>query len=117
MFGRLNDSYVVNVIIIVAKQFIVGQRFRDELVSMNPFRYSMLKMFMMEKTNACAKSKLDGFRERWKYLIDESDALSFFSGFHRRFIERSTHHDCTLIHNTRRNTAITFRFKRPDVHW
>ena len=61
--------------ILVAKQFIVEQRYRDGLFDVSLFRAAVLKIFLMEKCNAYAKGKMDKFRDRWKYFIDVSDAL------------------------------------------
>ena len=75
MFGCLGRPDVINLIILVAKQFIVSQRIREGLFNMDQFRPALLKMFRMEKRNALANVKMDRFRERWTHFIDIAGAL------------------------------------------
>ena len=52
VFGKLNGSDLINLMILVAKQFIVEQRYRDGLFDVSLFRAAVLKIFLMEKCNA-----------------------------------------------------------------
>lgn len=76
LFGSDTCSSLINLIILVAKQFIVEQNYRDECKGMSAFRASLFKMFRMEKCIATKNEKMEKFRNRWSPLI-ERDAFCF----------------------------------------
>ena len=76
LFGSDTCSLLINLIILVAKQFIVEQNYRDGCKGISAFRASLFKMFRMEKCIATKNEKMGKFRRRWSPLI-ERDAFCF----------------------------------------
>ena len=65
MFGGSGYPAVLNLIIIVAKQFIANNRYRDSASSLQAFRPMLQKVFEMEKVTARKNGKCDLFRTKW----------------------------------------------------
>ena len=65
LFGVDGHPHLVNLIILVAKQFIVNQNYRDGSKEMPAFHAALAKMFEMEKHIAKENNKIDKFRLRW----------------------------------------------------
>ena len=77
IFGGLTNSSIVNMILLVAKQFVLQQRYHDGALSVVIFRQHLLKNFNFEKTNAFALSKLEKFKQRWRPFVTDSNTLLF----------------------------------------
>ena len=77
IFGNPKRDRIVNMIILVAKQFILQQRYRDKPMTMDIFRQYLLKMFHIEKTNAYLSAKIEKFRRKWQPFISEVNELLF----------------------------------------
>ena len=75
IFGGLAYSQVVNLIILVAKQFITRQRAREGIISISLFRPCILSTFNMDKTAAFQKQNMARFKERWAAFITEAGSL------------------------------------------
>ena len=69
MFGGIRFPAIVNLIILVAKQFITYARHRDSASNMQAFRPMLLRMFEMEKVIAKKRGKCEQFRKRWLPFI------------------------------------------------
>ena len=77
VFGCLKRSGIVNLIMLVAKQLVLQQRYRDGAMTVIMFRQHLLKTFNIEKMNAYRRSKVDEFRKKWRPFISEDDRLLF----------------------------------------
>ena len=75
LFGSAEIPDVVNLIILVAKQFIVNQNYRDGSKELPGFCAALSKMFNMEKCIAMKHSNKEKFRKRWAPFIDRNDTL------------------------------------------
>lgn len=77
IFGNPKRGRIINLIILVAKQFILQQRYRDKPMTIDIFRQYLLKMFHIEKTNAYLSTKIENFRRKWQPFISEVNELLF----------------------------------------
>ena len=75
MFGGIRLPAVVNLVIMVVKQFITYSRHRDSMSNMQAFRSMLLKVFEMERTVAVKRGRIDKFRKRWA-LVTENNTLT-----------------------------------------
>lgn len=65
IFGVLNTRRVVNLIILIAKQFIVSRRFKEEQVCLEDFIPFLARHYYMEKIIATKKHSVDNFKAKW----------------------------------------------------
>ena len=70
-FGTLKSRSVINIIILIAKQFIVVRRFKGERVCWDDFVSFLSRHFSMEKLIAREGNKVDNFKEKWKPFITQ----------------------------------------------
>ena len=77
LFGIINGPSIVNFLILLAKQFIIIQRYRDGAFTVDNFRRFLVKFFAMEKTIARKNDKFSQLRKRWQPFITESEELKF----------------------------------------
>ena len=75
IFGGLGYSQVVNLIILVAKQFITRERAREGIINISLFRPCILSAFNMDKTAAFQNQNMARFKERWAAFITEAGSL------------------------------------------
>ena len=76
LFGGIKSNAVVNMILLVAKQFLIHCRQRDYAPNLRAFRPTLLRAFDTEKASAVKNGKLDHFRERWApFLQDDTLCL------------------------------------------
>lgn len=76
LFGIINGPSIVNFLILLAKQFIIIQRYRDGTFTVDAFRRYLVKFFAMEKTIARKNDKFSQLRRRWQPFITESGELN-----------------------------------------
>ena len=69
MFGLPRGKAVVNVIILIAKQFIVTRRFNEERVRWNEFVQYLSRYCQMEKIIAIKNKNIDRFISKWAPLL------------------------------------------------
>ena len=62
-------------ILILAKQFIATQRYRDGIITYEIFGCHMQKMFDMEKQIAIRNDKTQKFVQRWTNFISAEEKL------------------------------------------
>ena len=67
IFGCQGRAVVVNMILLVAKQFILRQRCQVGAITVDIFRHHLVKMFNIEKTNAYLSSKVENFAKNGSY--------------------------------------------------
>ena len=77
IFGYSNRPAIVNLFILVAKQCIVTQHFRDEVMNLCIFLSALRKVFDMEKTIVRDHGPKDKFQARWKPFITTGMELDF----------------------------------------
>lgn len=77
IFGSTRYMDIINFIILIAKQFVLQQRYHDGLLTVNIFRHRLQRAFDIEKTNAFANLKVERFRKRWGPFISERNTLMF----------------------------------------
>ena len=70
LFGRLCGPDVINLIILVAKQFIARQKMREGLINFDLFGHDLQKMFNMERAIAYTRLMTDKFRRKWKFFVN-----------------------------------------------
>ena len=75
MFGSSKYPAVVNLIMLLGKQFIVNQHYSDSIINLQAFRPVLLKHFNMEKAIAHDQSKVDRLRDRWRAFIADDSAF------------------------------------------
>ena len=75
LFGRLCGPDVINLIILVAKQFIARQKMREGLINFALFRHDLQKMFNMERAIAYTRLMTDTFRRKWKFFVNVTGAF------------------------------------------
>ena len=71
IFGRVKTTSVANHIALIAKQFIVNRRFREERVHFDDFLLFLRKYIEMEKIIAIKTSRLEVFRAKWTPFISQ----------------------------------------------
>ena len=69
IFGYDRGPEVTNLFILVAKQVIVTQRYKEEAMNFAVFRSNLVKMFEMEKTIARCRNRMEDFRSRWDPFV------------------------------------------------
>ena len=72
IFGSLETTGIVNLIVLSAKQFIVNRKFKEEVINVDIFLAFLDKTFQMEKLLAQKDNKINKFKERWSPFIDGS---------------------------------------------
>ena len=77
LFGSLQSSKLVNLFILVAKQFIVYRKYKELPLKKEAFFMMVRKTYEIEKYNAIGKERIEQFKERWKPFIDSQLNLSF----------------------------------------
>ena len=77
LFGADRFSSIINLIDLVAKQFIVNQNYDNGCKGMPLFRAALLKMFNMEKLIAIKNDRIEKFRIRWAAFVGTGDLFSF----------------------------------------
>ena len=75
LFGIVDGRSIVNFLILIAKQFIVSQRYRDGRITVGVFRAFVAKFFAMEKEIARKNDKLTQFRRKWCHFVTVSGEL------------------------------------------
>ena len=76
LFGTLKALDVVNLIVLTAKQFIVGQRFKEEEIRISIFLKFIERTFQMERCLAKKDGKIERFKDKWLPFIDEHFELN-----------------------------------------
>lgn len=71
IFGAPGKSLVVNFIILIAKQFIVNRRFKDERICWADFVDVLRRHFSMEKIVAAKKKVIDKFINKWSPFVTQ----------------------------------------------
>ena len=69
IFGALKNRKIVNLIVLIAKQYIVKQRFKEERLIWDEFKAFLTRFFHMEKINANKKGKIETFKEKWSPFV------------------------------------------------
>ena len=69
LFGSENYLDVINFMILLAKQFIVQQHYREALIRYQAFLPMLLRSFDMEKMMARTEDAKEMFRNRWSPYI------------------------------------------------
>ena len=77
LFGCSSYTNVINLIVLVAKQFIVTQHMNDVTPNVQAFRPALLKMFNMEKCIAYKNMEMVSLRTRWEPFIADGNVLDF----------------------------------------
>lgn len=76
LFGCLDTTNIVNLIILIAKQYIVNQRFREGQVTITSFIVTLNKYFEIEKSIALKNLKIEKMKVKWNCFISEALKLS-----------------------------------------
>ena len=78
LFGIVDGCSISNLLILIAKQFIVSQRYRDGQIMVEAFRPFVAKYFAMEQGKIARKNdKLARFRLRWRGFINGGGEMQF----------------------------------------
>ena len=72
IFGNLKTSAVANLILLIAKQFIVNRRFKEERICWDDFLPCLTRHYCMEKIIAAKEDRIDTFKDRWKPFVSEA---------------------------------------------
>ena len=75
IFGCRKRPAIVNMMILMAKQFIVNQRFGQCTINFNLYRLALKKKFEMEKFTACSNFRMSQFHDRWRLFMVEENKL------------------------------------------
>ena len=75
IFGLLRGKEIVDVIILLGKQFIVSQRYMDRPITVDAFRYVVENHCKMEKAIAMKNQRFDWFNKRWHYFLSTIGAF------------------------------------------
>ena len=75
LFGMPEKLPVVNLIILIAKQFIAMQRYKQGLLEFTSFHAYLLKMFAIEKEIAFQNGKIHQFTQKWSPFISAALTL------------------------------------------
>ena len=68
-------SPVVNLLMLIAKQFLASQKYRQGAVTYEIFYPNIVKMFSIEKEIARKNGKTDKFMKKWKPFISADGML------------------------------------------
>ena len=77
LFGSDRFPDVINLIILVAKQFIVHENCRDGDKDITAFKEALSKIFYMERYIAKKNGNIEKFKLRWAPFVCGSDLLQF----------------------------------------
>ena len=75
LFGFPRKLPVVNLLMLVAKQFLASQKYRQGAVTYEIFYPNIVKMFSIEKEIARKNGKTDKFMKKWKPFISADGML------------------------------------------
>ena len=75
LFGNVSTLEVVNYIILIAKQFIVFRRAREEEVVLSHFTPFLIKQFQIETVIARKTNNMHKFEERWAPFISQNSTF------------------------------------------
>ena len=101
MFGGIRLPAVVNLVIMLAKQFITYNRHRDSMSNMQAFRSMLLKAFEMERTVAVKRGRIDNFRKRLA-LLTENNTLTLWGMCINKYCYLGRYYDLLLYMQTER---------------
>ena len=72
IFGLLGDKEIVNIIVLLGKQFVVSQRHMDRSITVDAFRHVVEKHCKIEKAIAIKNKRFDWFNNRWRYFLSST---------------------------------------------
>ena len=77
IFGMPKNRSIVNLIVLIAKQFIVTRRFKEERICWDDFLPFLTQYFLMEKVTAIKKERVDKLKEKWESFLTPDLQISF----------------------------------------
>ena len=76
IFGSFKTRSVVNLILLVAKQFIASRRFKEERICWDDFVPHLSRYYQMEKIIAIRGENIDKFKDKWTPFISKDLKIS-----------------------------------------
>ena len=75
IFGFFEKPPVISLIMLIGKQFLAAQKYRQELVTYQAFYPNLVKMFSIEKEIARKNGETDRFTTKWRPFISAEGLL------------------------------------------